>query len=66
MRVYLPLAMVMPGYTVLAARDAEEALRISSEHDEPVELLLTDLIMSGLSGAASAPAGHRRAVHVGV
>jgi two-component system, cell cycle sensor histidine kinase and response regulator CckA len=38
------------GYTVLVARDADEALRISAQHDEPVELLLTDVIMSGLSG----------------
>jgi two-component system cell cycle sensor histidine kinase/response regulator CckA len=38
------------GYTVLVARDADEALRVSAQHDEPVDLLLTDVIMSGLSG----------------
>jgi len=88
MRVYLPLAVVMPlpagpvpeernsdgtetillvedeesvrgltrrilaraGYNVLVARDADEALRISAEFGESIELLLTDVIMSGLSG----------------
>ena len=88
MRVYLPLAMVLPhhseapseerdtegsetillvededsvrgltqriltraGYHVLSARDANEALQISAQHAEPIDLLLTDVIMSGLSG----------------
>ena len=38
------------GYTVLTARDADEALRVSAQCDEPIELLLTDVIMAGLSG----------------
>ncbi|MDQ3136076.1 MAG: ATP-binding protein [Gemmatimonadota bacterium] len=90
MRVYLPLAVVMPlpsapapapedrstagtetillvededsvrgltrrilaraGYTVLTARDADEALRVSAQYDETIDLLLTDVIMTGLSG----------------
>ncbi len=89
MRVYLPLAMVMPlpepsdaaadrpaagdetillvededsvrgltrrilakaGYTVLVARDADEALRVSTQYDAPIDLLLTDVIMAGMSG----------------
>jgi PAS domain S-box-containing protein len=38
------------GYRVLVARDGAEALRISDEHDGPVHLLLTDLVMPGVSG----------------
>ena len=87
-RVYLPLAMVLPlppeapaeerategtevillvededsvrdltrrilalaGYQVLSARDANEALEVSAQHPERIDLLLTDVIMSGLSG----------------
>jgi PAS domain S-box-containing protein len=88
MRIYLPLAAVMPlpeapprperstrgsetvllvedehsvrgltrrilakaGYTVLSAPDAHEALRVSAEYQSRIDLLLTDVIMSGPSG----------------
>ncbi|MFH1153350.1 MAG: PAS domain S-box protein [Pseudomonadota bacterium] len=36
------------GYTVLPACDGDQALRISEEHDGPVHLLLTDVIMPGM------------------
>jgi PAS domain S-box-containing protein len=42
------------GYTVLAASDGAEALRIASERETAVDLLLTDVIMPGLSGRAVA------------
>jgi two-component system cell cycle sensor histidine kinase/response regulator CckA len=38
------------GYKVLAASDGEEALRICKEHDGPIHLMLTDVIMPGMSG----------------
>jgi PAS domain S-box-containing protein len=38
------------GYTVLAAGHAEEALRISREHDSAIQLLITDVIMPGGMG----------------
>lgn len=38
------------GYTVLEARNANEALHIGQEHAGPIHLLLTDTIMPGLNG----------------
>jgi two-component system, cell cycle sensor histidine kinase and response regulator CckA len=39
------------GYRVLAAADAEEALRAGWRHRGPIHLLLTDVIMPGANGA---------------
>lgn len=38
------------GYHVLAASDAEEALRVAGAHPGAVDLLLTDIVMPGMSG----------------
>jgi PAS domain S-box-containing protein len=38
------------GYRVLAAQDGGEALQISADHDGPIHLLLTDMIMPTISG----------------
>ena len=38
------------GYTVLAARDAESALAMAREPDRKIDLLLTDVIMTGMTG----------------
>ncbi len=38
------------GYTVLAAADGAQALHIASQREQAVDLLLTDVIMPGLSG----------------
>ncbi len=38
------------GYRVLSAADAEAALELARRHDGPVDLLVTDVIMPGLSG----------------
>jgi two-component system cell cycle sensor histidine kinase/response regulator CckA len=42
------------GYLVLEARDADDALQISRQHDRPIDLLLTDVVMPQLSGPALA------------
>ncbi len=42
------------GYQALAAADAQEALRMASEHAGPIHLLLADVVMPGMSGPALA------------
>ncbi|MBI2189189.1 MAG: response regulator [Acidobacteria bacterium] len=38
------------GYKVLQARDVGDAIAIEETHREPIHLLLSDIIMPGLSG----------------
>jgi CheY-like chemotaxis protein len=38
------------GYTTLLASNGEEAVRIAGSHVGPIQLLLTDVVMPGLSG----------------
>jgi signal transduction histidine kinase len=38
------------GYNVLVAHDAREGLDLLESHPEPVELLVTDVVMPGMSG----------------
>ncbi len=37
-------------YTVLAARDPDEALAVSDQYKGPIHLLVTDVVMPGMSG----------------
>ena len=38
------------GYRVLEASDGQHAIRVASEHDGPVHLLLSDVMMPGMNG----------------
>jgi PAS domain S-box-containing protein len=42
------------GYTLLEAQDGQAALQIASSHPGPIHLLLTDVVMPGMSGKAAA------------
>ena len=44
------------GLTVLSAADPEQALRLLADHAGPVDLLVTDVSLPGLSGRAGGPA----------
>lgn len=38
------------GYTVLPAENPENSLRMASEHSGPIHLLITDIVMPGMTG----------------
>jgi two-component system, cell cycle sensor histidine kinase and response regulator CckA len=42
------------GHTVLEAGEAAQALRVANQSDSPIDLLLTDVVMPGMSGQALA------------
>jgi len=44
------ISLRMHGYAVLAGRDGKDALGICGEHEGPVQLLVTDVVMPGMSG----------------
>lgn len=44
------LMLVREGYRVLTATGGEEALEVSANHPDPIDLLLTDIVMPQLNG----------------
>ena len=59
-------ALELSGYHVIDAADAEEALRVEALFGEPIHLLLTDIVMPGLSGPALAERFRSRRPHAKV
>jgi CheY-like chemotaxis protein len=49
-RSLIRLALVSSGYKVLETHDSEEALAICNSYEGPIDLLLTDVVMPGMSG----------------
>ncbi len=45
------LMLVQNGYRVLEARDGHHALRLCEAYPEPIQLVLTDLMMPNMKGA---------------
>jgi CheY-like chemotaxis protein len=50
MRMLTRNCLESSGYTVLDVRDGEAAIQAVSQHDGPIHLLLTDIVMPGISG----------------
>jgi hypothetical protein len=49
-RAFARHVLLAGGYTVLEARDGEEALRVARQCQGPIHLLVTDVVMPGMSG----------------
>jgi len=49
-RLSLAHTLKARGYTVLTADNSSEAERVAGEHRGPIDLLLTDMVLPGLSG----------------
>jgi PAS domain S-box-containing protein len=49
-RTVITAALERAGYRVLVGADGPEALARAAEHDAPIDLLLTDVVMPGMHG----------------
>ena len=60
------LVLQMQGYKVLAASDGRKALRAIENHQETIDLLVTDVVMPGMGGGELAEAVKARFPHIKV
>lgn len=51
-RILTRRILVSYGYTVLEAAEGDQAVRMASDYDGPINLLITDVVMPGLGGRA--------------
>lgn len=49
-RVLAWISLQEAGYTVLLATNGQDALTIAHQHEGPIHLLLTDVVMPGMNG----------------
>jgi hypothetical protein len=49
-RKFARTALQTFGYTVLEARDGDDAILVCKEHRGPIHLILTDIVMPGING----------------
>jgi two-component system, cell cycle sensor histidine kinase and response regulator CckA len=54
------LTLEMNGYKVLHARNGAEGIRVVDEYSGPIHLLVTDVVMPGMSGREVAEALRQR------
>jgi PAS domain S-box-containing protein len=50
LREFTATVLTEAGYTVLTAERPDKAIEIASQHQSPIHLLLTDVIMPGMNG----------------
>ncbi|HEX2871094.1 MAG TPA: response regulator [Polyangiaceae bacterium] len=50
LRSVIRRSLAREGYDVLLAEDAERALALARSHTEPIQMLITDVVMPGTSG----------------
>jgi signal transduction histidine kinase len=53
-RTSMARLLMATGYRVLQAHDGAHALRVAKSHSQPIQLLLTDMVMPRMNGAESA------------
>jgi hypothetical protein len=51
LRSLAQIILEQSGYQVLVAADGRQALQIAQQEPDPIDLLLTDLVMPGMDGA---------------
>jgi hypothetical protein len=49
-RQWVAEALTKQGYDVIAASSPAEAIELAQRYDKPIHLLLTDVVMPGMSG----------------
>src|SRR5262249_2037891 len=65
-RTFVARLLRRQGYTTLTASDGAEALRVAHDHAQPIDLLLTDLVLPKMHGKAIAEQLKTRWPNLGV